>query len=754
MPDYIKLKLLDTYNSRVPIRGGVPFPQGALRSADNLRLRDENDKDVPFDAEAITLWPDESVRWLRLDFVAPSGQNRLYLFYGANYRRSAVESIQVTESAAGYHVNTGVIEFDLGKSEFEILGNCIQHTRRGPVSMLKETGIDLRVLDFFRRGHSASKDHSSYSCELEEIGANHAVFKIQGIHDDKRGKLFDYDLRLYCYGKSGAVRLSYTLKSRQEDDELPVARSVEIRLPLPDAPITYSSGIEGNLTLDGDVSEEKTNLLQTGPTRARPGIRFQYQEDGGMVGRKGEGWVMVSGEVAGITASIQRFWQEHPKGFGIKPNELTVELWPESIEEPTVLPRGCEKTHEVMLIFHEVMDVDLAEAALVAKAFTKPPIIQCPPSWYCSSKAMGELIPMGTRGFEDYGRAAGGEFALLKKQRAELREYGDYDYGDFSDTSERDCWFNVEYDTPHCLLTQFARTGKRDYLDMGADAARHQGDIDIAHYVPTDPNLVGSASIHATGHLGRESKWFYYRTDHTWTEGMVKAYWLTGDRRFLENARLVGDFLARVNPCPEDGEAERAYAWSLVGLMGVYEATLDKKYLDAAARVADMVLAKAHPERGLWQREWGVDECDNPILGNSPFMSGILVEGLIDYNAFAKRAEVDDFIVKAVRTWIREAWIEKDGGFHYHPGLNARDTGRPADSRQLFGLAYAYQITGDRSIADIAVKNFRAGVNAHLKHIDGIETIKGTSTDGKNYAIFMRTTPRFIAMLKRLGVKA
>lgn len=704
------------------------------------------------DAEPIAHWPDGSVKWLRLDFISPAEQSRLRLDYGAGVSPASPRAkIDITEDDQAFYIDTGALRFELGKSSFALLRNCTLLSARRKRPALQPQGLELETRCYFRRPRFASVDES-YSCRLEEHGQVHAVFLIEGAHQDKRGKLLDYRLRLHCWADSSALRLSYTLRSRQED-ELPLARAVEISLPLSDGAITFSAGMETGLSLEGEVPDDGLRLTQTGPTQMRPDERFQYAQDGLMVGRRSEGWISASGEAVGVTATVRRFWQQHPKGFELHPDRMLIKLWPEETGASMVLPRACEKTYDIQLHFHETTDNDLAAAALTARAFGMPALVVATPGWYCSSGAFGELIPAGNKGYEDFARAAAGAFASLKKRRAQVREYGDFDYGDFSDDDTDDGWFNVEYDTPHCLLTQFARTARRDYFDWGIDAASHQADIDIAHCVPTDPNLVGSQSIHATGHLGRESKWFYYRTDHIWAQGLVKAYWLTGDRRYLETARLVGDYLVRVDPCPDDGGSERAYAWSLIGLMAVYDATLDEKYLTAASRVARQVLDKAHPQRGLWLREWGTDENGDPIYGSSPFMAGLLLEGLIDYNAVARDPAVDDFIVKSVRTLISESWIEKDGGFHYNPGLNVREMGRPADLRQIPGLLYAYELTRDKSILDVALRSFTAGVKAHLASVNGLNVKGGAAKNAKNYAIFLRPTLHFIAALRRLKVR-
>jgi hypothetical protein len=750
----IPIRLADTFGACVPMRGGVPFPMGVLRSAESVQMRDPSGSAVPFDAEAIAFWPDGSIRWLRLDFVAPTNTNRLTLHYGDASRTPPAQTINVDEDDEAFRIDTGVLTFELGKRSFGILQDCI--LTEGSVRVLDPSGIDLITRDYFRIPFVASKGEN-YSCELEERGEVHAVFKISGAHSGKRGKLFDYELRLYCWAGSPAVRITYVLKSRQ-DDELPLARAVEIGIPLAESPESFSAGIERRNHIKRELAGG-VSLFQTGPTRMTPSEQFRFALNGNTIASRSEGWVSAWGTDIAVTAVVRRFPQQHPKGFRIDPGGLSIDLWPEASEKPMVLPCGCEKTYDVMLIFHRPgIDVEP-----IAEAFAKPAVLICSPNWYCETGAVSKITPAKNSMFPEFERIAEGAFAALKKRRMRLREYGDFDYGDFADEEERDRWTNVEYDTPYALLTQFVRTGKRDYLDWGLDAALHQGDIDIAHYVPTDPGLVGSQSIHATGHLGRESKWFYYRTDHIWAQGLVCAYWLTGDRRYLENALLVGDYLAHTPPCPDDGGAERPYAWSLIGLVAVYEATLDAKYLGAARSVAESVLARSHPYRGLWLREWNAgserQQSAGQVLGNSPFMAGLLLEGLIDYNDAAsksrgmlnwsKNAElvrdsrIEDFIVKSVRTLISEAWVEEDGSFYYNPASGGR--GRPADPRQLLGLLRAYEITGDRDIIDVATKHLAACIRVHLASLEGEQVKGGADRNAKNYAILMRTLPRVIA---------
>ena len=59
---------------RWPVTRGVPFPQGALLSCDNLRLLDGAGREVTLQTKALSAWPDGSVRWALLIFQVDLGR--------------------------------------------------------------------------------------------------------------------------------------------------------------------------------------------------------------------------------------------------------------------------------------------------------------------------------------------------------------------------------------------------------------------------------------------------------------------------------------------------------------------------------------------------------------------------------------------------------------------------------------------------------------------------------------------------------
>src|SRR5690606_31073026 len=116
--------------------------------------------------------------------------------------------------------------------------------------------------------------------------------------------------------------------------------------------------------------------------------------------------------------------------------------------------------------------------------------------------------------------------------------------------------------------------------------ARHWMDVDLI-WATDDIVWLGGGMQHSTAHRS------YAGDHHTWNQGMIDYYLLTGDRRSLEAARAVGDFFAylaferperhrpRLHQNPQRDVNPRSPGWGLIALVAIYEATLDPYYLEA-----------------------------------------------------------------------------------------------------------------------------------------------------------------------------
>lgn len=162
--------------------------------------------------------------------------------------------------------------------------------------------------------------------------------------------------------------------------------------------------------------------------------------------------------------------------------------------------------------------------------------------------------------------------------------WGDWNFPGYHDTTKGcDAWGNLEYDTTQVLALAYAATGERAYYESMVAAARHFMDVDRIYFQPERPTWVGmnhpKNPLHFTFALGGVD------LGHTWTEGLLSYYYLTGDERGLHAARGIADYLVRRLRTTVRGNP-RQWGWPQIALTAAYEATGDPEYRRAALEYA------------------------------------------------------------------------------------------------------------------------------------------------------------------------
>jgi hypothetical protein len=108
-----------------PVTFAVPFPKGALRSLEQVRLLRDG-KEVPAQFRATGLWrPEASIRWLLVDFqtdVEAGARQKYTLEYGDGVSAQAKPAtpIRIQESDDAYTVDTGAARFRMSRKAFDL----------------------------------------------------------------------------------------------------------------------------------------------------------------------------------------------------------------------------------------------------------------------------------------------------------------------------------------------------------------------------------------------------------------------------------------------------------------------------------------------------------------------------------------------------------------------------------------------------------------------------------------------------------
>ena len=108
-----------------PVTSGIPLARGALSHSENVTLASDTGKMIPVQAEALSRWPDGSIRWLLVDFQTSLEANATSMFtlrYGDGIRTTPVaDPVQVRKYGAGIQLETGPLRIELSRSSFRLL---------------------------------------------------------------------------------------------------------------------------------------------------------------------------------------------------------------------------------------------------------------------------------------------------------------------------------------------------------------------------------------------------------------------------------------------------------------------------------------------------------------------------------------------------------------------------------------------------------------------------------------------------------
>jgi hypothetical protein len=239
--------------------------------------------------------------------------------------------------------------------------------------------------------------------------------------------------------------------------------------------------------------------------------------------------------------------------------------------------------------------------------------------------------------------------------------------------------------------------------------------------------------------------------DHVWTQGHFAYYFLTGDRRSLETARLIADRYDTYVTRDYDFNNCRNAGWHLILTMAAYKATGDRFYLNAAKIIVDRVVER-QTRSGGWDFYGICSPPDPPTSsGNFGFTVGILLTGLREYYETTGDERAAREIVHGANFLAQQLWVPQTNLFRYCSCLHA-----PAVSGLTFllldGVAFAHKRTGDPLLG----KMLMATAEKSLESMEGVDPATAHQDQngvGKEIGLYICDAPEFIGYVAGLQRK-
>ncbi|MEA3401696.1 MAG: hypothetical protein U9R79_10690, partial [Armatimonadota bacterium] len=684
---------------------GMPFAYGALSSVEHIRVLDAAGVEVPVQARALNHWPDGSVMFALVSFPA-SVEVDATAAYTVEYGTQVTPSAQ-PEHAVSLGEDEGQIIIDTGPLHATI------STERGTLFESAELGgREMVAGDEPWAALVTTEDGTQYSSAAGEVtdvqvieeGPLRAVIRRIGRHTAVDGStLLEFDIVQEFYAGSPMTRLSYVFTHKEDSGEEKLRR-LRLSMPTPwagsnaavariwhDLPYRAEAPAAGGAAVNQhDLDAATITAADMDPIEREP--------------CRTEGWARLH-DGAGLAVTTRWWWQKWPKAVQVSSDGIMLDLVPmdshvQFSDGPFVLHQGEAIPHEVMIAF-EPEGAD-AESTDIFRAFRRRLLPAPDPEYAVATLALGEMTAENELLFPRYEQHLDGMYEGYMNKREARSEYGMENYGD--DTFEwgygpvYTFWSNQEYDHHHGFLIEWFRSGDRRFFEIGEEAARHYEAVDCFHWAPGREHLIGAPHHHNTKHIVEEG-WYPDHAlrgasnGHSWVEGLLTYWLLTGDVRAEETARQMGDWYIWTveNNHYGAGGQERGPGWTLVALSALYRLTGDERFRAAGDEILDWMERAQDAVRGVVS----VPISEQPSYeGGTSFMHGILGRGLGRfYEATGEERAMRMGL--GVGEWLSTEPMGPPAKFWYKQSPRCKRGGYGATSQCINALSYPYRYTGD-----------------------------------------------------------
>ncbi|MBI5742125.1 MAG: hypothetical protein HZA16_15610 [Nitrospirae bacterium] len=568
--------------SSEPVSIGIPFSRGNFFDSSCLELVDQGDNRIPFQTESLSLWPDGSIKWLLLDFVAAVRKNsrvKYELQHRIQCENLIGSSISINETDDSIIIDTRKGIFYVNKSLFAPFEKVIIDNQ----SIIDSSCSGLNLIDDLGRGYIPKiKDIT-----VETSRPLRATLNVCGQLIAQGGtKGIEFYSRITFYSNSSLVRLAFTIRNTKAAQHLgglwdmgdkgsflfkdlslqialqsnyePVAKW--ITQPEQSFRSSTSDRIEIYQDSSGGDNWNNTNHVNRNGKVMNSFKGYRVYGDSNQSiesGDRANPVVSLENESKMISVAMQYFWQSFPSAIEVQGNMLTVRMFPGQYSDYFELQGGEQKTHTIFLTFTP------DEQRL--NWIYHPVIPGTSPEYNASTEAFSYLYQGGTsvgnRRFYEMliNTAINGDNNFFNRREI-IDEYGWRNFGDlfadhetyeqvaFKEDTPLVSHYNNQYDVIYSSLYHYARTGKPEWFILAKELADHVIDIDIYH-TDEDRELFNKGMHWHTDHFadaatathrcmsiqtkikkGLKSYGSGPGFDHIYTKGLLYYYLMTGNR--------------------------------------------------------------------------------------------------------------------------------------------------------------------------------------------------------------------------------
>ncbi|MCS6864968.1 MAG: hypothetical protein RMJ56_12380 [Gemmataceae bacterium] len=484
-----------------PVTTGLPWPRGELQTVEKLVLLDATGVPVLLQATPLDRWPDGSIRWVRLDWIAEAGRGP--------YRVTLGEPVAVAGPRVATQVTKDGVTVDTGCAHFVFH----QTDEVFPLRSLAVEGVSVPVTSTFtiRDQHNRPVPLPRLASEKPECGPVMARMR-RWVPVVGRKQRLTLHLDLTFYAGAAVVRFDLTLGNprramhpgglwdlgdpgsswlKDVAISFQVQNSSGFALCSPElaAPVEqFPLPLELYQDSSGGENWHSTNHINHRreiPLRFR-GYRLRSGPDqrGGL---RATPMVLLGRGEQAIGLAMPEFWQNFPIAIEATSTALVLRLLPHQFADVHELQGGEQKTWTFALGFGSQATAEVLEwFRRPARAFASPP-------WYCRSGAIPYLTPQTEDPHSDYlalvAAALEGPNSFAAKREV-IDEYGWRHFGDIYGDHEAVyhhgppplvSHYNNQYDAIAGFGYQFLRSGDRRWFQLMDELARHVIDIDIYH---------------------------------------------------------------------------------------------------------------------------------------------------------------------------------------------------------------------------------------------------------------------------------